>query len=349
MRRIAVYPPRDDFPGADWLITNRGIAKRAVFETRQDVERFYDAIARVVAEGLIEVHAYVFLTTHFHLLVRSLTGDISLAMKLVINEFVRWFNRSRKRDGPLFARRFHGRRIDDGAHWEAALRYIDLNPVRAGMCQLPSEHPFGSARAYRFDARPSWLTHERVIATVADALFPKPYGPELYDAYACSVDPVANAYLIERLAAGPQREAPPLSDLIRTASRRQQGWMEWKAALADGMQVGTAFLPPHEATRAARVVARMLRRDDLAIVRATLERDIAAGLLRSAAGRTMTEIAADLCVARSTARAALRRHDAWMHTSPRYADVVARAVQSAVRRALPAPAHPLELPPLVAM
>ena len=142
-----MHKPRDDYPGADWLITSRGLSKRAVFETRQDVEHFSDGLARVADLGLVEVDAYVFMTTHFHLLLRSLTGDISLAMKLLLNEFVRWFNRARRRDGSLFSGRFDGRRIDDGQYWRAALRYIDLNPVRAKMCALPSDHLFGSARA----------------------------------------------------------------------------------------------------------------------------------------------------------------------------------------------------------
>ena len=85
--------PRDDYPGASWLITNRGIAKRAVFETRLDIERFCAALTRVVALGLVEVDAFVFPTTHFHLILRSLIGEISLAMKLLTNEFVRWFGR----------------------------------------------------------------------------------------------------------------------------------------------------------------------------------------------------------------------------------------------------------------
>ena len=122
-------PLREDHPDKDWLITNRGLAKRAVFERRQDVERFYAALAKVVAMGLVEIHAFVFLTTHFHLLLRSLVGEISLAMKLVTNEFVRDFNRTRKRDGSLFAGRFHGRGIEDPGHWEAALRYPDTGGV----------------------------------------------------------------------------------------------------------------------------------------------------------------------------------------------------------------------------
>ncbi len=159
-------PFRDDYPGAWWHLTNRGIAKRAVFETIEDVERFCATLASVIAEGLLEIHAHSFLTTHYHLLARSPKGEISRAMKLVVNEFVRWFNRARRRDGALFRGPFKGRRIDDSDYWCNVLRYIDLNPVRAGLCKLPSDHPFGSARAYRYGAGPQWLS--RVVGQFAE-------------------------------------------------------------------------------------------------------------------------------------------------------------------------------------
>jgi len=256
-------------------------------------------------------------------------------------------NRSRKRDGPLFAGRFDGRRIDDGAYWKEALRYIDLNPVRAKMCALPSDHPYSSARSYRFGEGPQWLTRSRVTGTLADFCLPERYEPRHYDHFACAVDPEVNAYLVESLVRHPDRVAPPLTDLIRAASQRQQGWMEWKAALADGTQIGTAFLPPTAARRAAHAAARVLLRGDLPAGSRTIERDLESGLLRFAAGRTLPEIAEDLGVANSTVHFALRRHAAWMEMSPRYADVVARALQSAVRRALPPRRTPLHLPPLV--
>ncbi len=340
-------PRREDAPGRHWLLTNRGLAKRAVFETRQDVERFCAALAEVVEDGLLIVHAFVFMTTHFHVLVESPVGEVSRAMKLVTNAFVRWFNRSRKRDGPLFARRFHGRVIGDAAHWETVLRYIDLNPVRAGMCGLPSDHPFGSARALRYETGPAWLTRDRVLATLRGFNAPEPYRPELYDAFAACVDPDVNAYLVERMLAAPAAEPPPLVDLIRTANLRQQSWMEWKAALADGMAVGTAFLPPSEALRAARAVIRVLERQDLPAGRRTLPRDLSAGLLRGAAGRQISEISDDLGIARSTVSAALRRHNRWTGTAPCYAELVERALQSAVRRVLPPPSSPLGLSPRV--
>ena len=120
--------------------------------------------------------------------------------------------------------------------------------------------------------------------------------------------------------------------------------MDWKAALADAVAVGTAFLPPVAARRAARAVARTLAHDPLPASRADRGRDLEVGILRSAAGLDIEEIARELSVARSTVQRAIQRHEQWMSESPRYEELVARAIRSAVRRSLPAAAHPFELP-----
>jgi len=110
-------------------------------------------------------------------------------MQRIGNGYVRWFNRSRKRDGSLYRGRFGGRRIDDGSYWLTVLRYIDLNAPRAGICALPSDHLYGSARAYRFGDGPSWLHREAVERAAAEgdpsALFRAPD----YDAFASSCIP----------------------------------------------------------------------------------------------------------------------------------------------------------------
>ena len=341
--------PRDDYPGAWWHLTNRGIAKRAVNETCEDVERFYGALEAAIDKRLVEVHAFSVLTTHYHLLARSPAGEISAAMQIVGNRFVRWFNRTRRRDGSLYRGRFAGRRIDDPDYWCNVLRYIDLNPVRAGMCGLPSEHPYGSARAYRFGVGPEWLTRTEVMSVLAGHFAPGPVIASRYDEYACACDADANAHIVERLLRDACLAPPPLHDLMRAASIRQQGWMEWKAALADAVALGTAFLPPNAARRAAGFVERVLERDPLPASRADVARDVAAGLLRAAAGLSVEEVANELRVARSTVTAAVRRHERWMSESPRYADLVAGAVRSAIRRTLPAAVHPREFPRLVAI
>jgi REP element-mobilizing transposase RayT len=329
-------PRRVDEPGAWWLITNRGLAKRPVFETEQDVERFLGFLGEAVARGEIEVHAFTIMTNHFHLLVRSLRGRISEAMGRVTNSYVRWFNRSRRRDGPLFRGRFDGRRIRDPAQWEAALRYIDRNPVRARMVERASDHPHGSARAYRFGTGPEWLARGEVEHVVRDAFARERFVPSDIDRFAAAADDEVVAHLIEHAQRSPRRPLPALADLVRSASDRQQGWMEWKTVLADAMTPGTAFLSPRAARRAARVAARALRARSRPPSRSDVERDLEAALLRHAAGLTLREIADELVLSPSAIEGALRRHELRMTDVVGYDELVTRALRSAVRKAFPA-------------
>ena len=73
--------PRLDRPGLLHHVMNRAISRRTAFETREDIRRFLALIACAVREGRIEVHAYSILSTHFHLLVRSLDGRLSETMR----------------------------------------------------------------------------------------------------------------------------------------------------------------------------------------------------------------------------------------------------------------------------
>jgi len=91
---------------------NRGIARRTVFESGADVREFLAQDARAVLAGWIEVRAYCLMATHFDLLVPSPAGALSTAMRAVQNEYVRWFNRRRRRDGALFRWRFRSKVVE---------------------------------------------------------------------------------------------------------------------------------------------------------------------------------------------------------------------------------------------
>lgn len=75
------HEPREDRQGAWWHLFNRGIAKRPVYGIPQEVARFFALIGAAVAAGLLEVHAFSVLTTHFHILARSPRGEIFAAMQ----------------------------------------------------------------------------------------------------------------------------------------------------------------------------------------------------------------------------------------------------------------------------
>jgi len=73
-------------------VFNRGIARRTLFESDRDVRRFQALLARRVRAGEVEVHAFAFLNTHYHLLLRSPAGRLSAVMQRVQDLYARWFN-----------------------------------------------------------------------------------------------------------------------------------------------------------------------------------------------------------------------------------------------------------------
>jgi REP-associated tyrosine transposase len=140
------HPRRFDADGRYFHVMNRGIAHRSVFERRADVRYFLSRLAKAVRRGEIEVLAYCILTTHFHMLVRS-HGRLSPALRRTQTDFVRRFNRSNDRDGPLFRGRFLSKPVDTRTYLCNAYVYVLENAVDAGLAASPHEYPWCSAGA----------------------------------------------------------------------------------------------------------------------------------------------------------------------------------------------------------
>ncbi len=149
---------REDGPGTLHHVVSRGLGRRTLFESDADARVFLAQVARVVRAGDLELHAYAVLTTHYHLLVGSPRGRLSAAMQRVQEGFALWFNRTRGRDGPLFRGRFWSRRVVDAGDLLAVARYIDANPVAAGLAAQPADYAHGSARHYLAEVAPPWLS-----------------------------------------------------------------------------------------------------------------------------------------------------------------------------------------------
>ena len=125
--------PRRDGPDTWHHAMNRTMARRTLFENDEDRRFFQSLLAREVRNGRLEIHAYSLMLTHFHLLVRSVNGQLSAAMRRIQNRYARRFNRTRKRDGSLFRGRFLSRRIDDLAYRRDVVTYIHDNAIAAGV------------------------------------------------------------------------------------------------------------------------------------------------------------------------------------------------------------------------
>lgn len=295
---------REDAPGAWHHVMNRGIAKRTLFESEVDIRTFLSRLACAARAKTIEVHAFCLLTTHFHLLLRSPAGRLSEGLHHVQNSYSRWFNRSRKRDGPLYRARFRSKRVDSLAYRYQLVRYIDANPVLAGLVEDPGTYPHGSASLYRKSSGPLWLERGWVHSIVTHACRARQYCPSDYPRVFGSVPPEGACRLIEcRIELqGPATDA--LDDLIGAAPRRVVEWMQRKALLADGTSVG---LPVCDAADVSAAVAewrareREWRVEELGplmnawdAVEVGLLRDLCGVTLSEAAQRTRTSISGAL-------------------------------------------------------
>ena len=324
---------REDEPGSFHHVFNRGLARRTVFESREDLRYFLSRLAREVRRGLIEVHAYTLVSTHFHLLLRSPVGELSRALRSIQNQYVRWFNRRRRRDGALFRGRFGSRPVRSDAYWLTLLRYIDGNAVGAGLVDDPRLYPWGSARDYARAAGPIWLSRAEVEATIRGGRNLTGYEPAAYAEMIGGSASAAESWLVEQRMRGRYALDDPLDDLLGAAPSRVLAWMKRKAGLADGTRPGVPILAPQTVQQ---ITDRLAEDDPDWIVHPSRKGRsgwelIAIGLLRNASGLSLAEIAGRRSIDIPRVQRAIAAHRALMESDERYAQYAAAIVADAIR------------------
>jgi REP element-mobilizing transposase RayT len=145
-------------PGALFHVTQRGNDRRAIFLDDQDRTQYLGILGRSLWDGRERLHAYCLLTNHVHLLLQSDDRPLSDLMQLLGSRYARRFNERWSHTGHLFQGRFHASLMDDDAHLLGVVRYVHLNPCRAGLVRDPADHRWSSHRAYLGEAAPQWLS-----------------------------------------------------------------------------------------------------------------------------------------------------------------------------------------------
>lgn len=311
---------RCDSPGSVHHVTNRGIARRPLAEDRVDVRYLLSRFAREVRRGRIEIHAYCVLTTHFHLLVKSPRGELSEAMRRAQNEYSRAFNRRHKRDGTLIRGRFLSKPIESERYRVNVLRYIDANPVQAGLAEWPWQYPWCSAADFVHGRSSSWLERSWVEELVRSSTSSDLTLSQAYRAAFASRMPEGSSRLVEErlssLGSGPDA----LDQLIGAAPLHVQRWMQRKARLADGHGVG---IPVCDAASVRRSVRQAQARHGSWVL-APRNRHRSGwmlaeiGLLRDLAGVTLKAVASIMGISSSSAGCQLDIHREWIERDEGY-------------------------------
>ncbi len=98
------------------------------------------------------------MTNHFHLAVILDELPLGSPMQRILSAYAREINAQRGRCGHLFERRYHADEVTGPGYFRTLIRYIHLNPVRAGLCRDPLDYQWSSHRAYLGDPAPAWLS-----------------------------------------------------------------------------------------------------------------------------------------------------------------------------------------------
>jgi putative transposase len=146
-------------PGTAVHVIQRGNNKGRIFETTKDSGQFLAWLAEAAQTYGLSVHAYVLMTNHFHLLA-TLGAKDSLArcMQSVGIRYTRYFNAAYERSGTLYEGRYRSCAIDRDDHFLGASRYIEMNPVRAGVAPSAEVYRWSSYKANALGREDALLT-----------------------------------------------------------------------------------------------------------------------------------------------------------------------------------------------
>jgi len=147
-------PLRIEYPGAVYHITSRGNEKKPVFKDDQDRENFLNTIQHVCRRYNWICHAYCLMTNHFHILIETPDGNLSLGMRQLNGVYTQLFNKWHGRVGHLSQGRYKAVLIRKDSHLLEVGRYVVLNPVRARMIERPEEWKWSSYLATAGKTRP---------------------------------------------------------------------------------------------------------------------------------------------------------------------------------------------------
>ncbi len=150
MARLKLISPL----GIPQHIIQRGNNRQVCFACDQDMAFYARLLHQYSTKFSVSLHAWVFMTNHVHLLASPHATDaVSNMMQAIGRRYVRYFNREYRRSGTLWEGRFKSSLVQTETYLLQCQRYIELNPVRAGMVSDPAEYTWSSYQRHALGKR----------------------------------------------------------------------------------------------------------------------------------------------------------------------------------------------------
>ena len=137
--------PRYILPGQPQHVIQRGNNRESIFYDYSDYRFYLEKLAAACQKHDCSLHAYVLMTNHVHLLITPHSMDgIGKVLQMLGRYYVQYFNYTYDRTGTLWEGRYKATLIDSEQYLLTCMRYVELNPVRAGIAEHPKDYPWSS-------------------------------------------------------------------------------------------------------------------------------------------------------------------------------------------------------------
>jgi putative transposase len=145
--------PRLYAPGGAMHVVARCNNREFYFAAPEDFEILLDHLGEMGSAYEVRLFAYTLMSSHIHLLLQSPDADaLGRPMRWFMTETAKTFHRLRNRCGHFWERRYRVCLVEDDLYALAALRYMDRNPVRAGIVEDPATYAWSSCASYAMGA-----------------------------------------------------------------------------------------------------------------------------------------------------------------------------------------------------
>jgi putative transposase len=163
--------PRYFLPEIPQHVIARGVDRNPVFFGPQDYKHYLDDLRAAAGAHGCDIHAYVLMTNHVHILLTpEHEKSLPMTMQAMGRTYVQRLNRRHRRTGTLWEGRYKACLVQNDRYFLTCQRYIEMNPVRAGLARHPGGYPYSSFAANAYGAANSLLTTHPVY----EALHPDP-------------------------------------------------------------------------------------------------------------------------------------------------------------------------------
>jgi putative transposase len=243
--------PRIHYPGALYHVMLRGNARQVVFHHDIECRYFEDILAQGLEQYAIVLHAYCWMENHVHMALQVRDEPLSKLMQNISQRYTFWFNKRHEQAGHVFQGRYKAVLVDKDTYLKELIRYIHLNPVRAGMVTDALDYPRSSHAAYTGKIRsPDWLYIDLGLGQFGKT------EPDARAVYLHFMGQKTDEALLDQLRHGSRTEGRILGneDFIQAALSRKSETVQVRIGIKPlvNLVAGVYQVPSREMTSASR-------------------------------------------------------------------------------------------------